>query len=108
MYWEMVKFTKHPIKKTILVSTQNLIANFLAQQFMVNFQALEAQKNGWFKEEIVPVTCQLKGKTITVTEDEGPRKGTTAESLSKMKPVPWLASLFGWLKLEFVWNTKSV
>jgi len=25
-------------------------------------KALEAQKNGWFKEEIAPVTIQTKGK----------------------------------------------
>jgi hypothetical protein len=33
-----------------------------------NAQALEAQKQGWFKEEIVPVTIETKGK-------ERPSKG---------------------------------
>eukprot|EP00438_Fugacium_kawagutii_P012782 Skav211662 [mRNA] locus=scaffold216:6096:11991:+ [translate_table: standard] len=51
-------------------------------------QALEAQKNGWFKEEIVPVTVEDGSIKKTVADkDEGPRPGTTPESLSKMKPA---------------------
>ena len=55
-------------------------------------KALAAQKNGWFKEEIVPVTIEVKNKDgsvtkKTITEDEGPRGGTTKESLSKLKPA---------------------
>mmetsp|Transcript_36265 Transcript_36265/g.57836 ORF Transcript_36265/g.57836 Transcript_36265/m.57836 type:complete len:425 (+) Transcript_36265:52-1326(+) len=55
-------------------------------------KALEAQKQGWFKEEIVPVTVESKGKDgsvkkTLVDKDEGPRPGTTAESLAKMKPA---------------------
>ena len=30
-----------------------------------------------------------------ITEDEGPRAGVTAESLSKLKPVPWLILVSG-------------
>merc|ERR1712118_92907 len=55
-------------------------------------KALAAQKNGWFTEEIVPVTIEVKNKDgsvtkKTITEDEGPRGGTTKESLSKLKPA---------------------
>jgi len=55
-------------------------------------KALAAQKNGWFKEEIVPVTVETKGKdgkiqTKVISEDEGPRAGVTAESLGKLKPA---------------------
>ena len=39
-------------------------------------------------KEIVPVEVPArKGETITVTEDEHPRDGTTLESLAKLKPV---------------------
>lgn len=53
-------------------------------------KAVEARKTGKFKNEIVPVTTQIKDKdgnvkTITVTEDEGPKE-TTFESLQKLKP----------------------
>ena len=35
-------------------------------------KALQAQKKGWFKEEIVPVTVKEKSKEISVSEDEEP------------------------------------
>ncbi|CAJ1392044.1 unnamed protein product [Effrenium voratum] len=55
-------------------------------------KALEAQKNGWFKEEIVPVTVEMKQKDgsvkkVVVDKDEGPRAGTTKEGLAKLKPA---------------------
>jgi len=47
-----------------------------------------AQKEGKFKDEIVPITTVVKSaegeKTITVTQDEGPRP-TTLEALAKLK-----------------------
>ena len=42
---------------------------------------------GKFKEEIVPVEVKTKKATIVVDTDEGPRKGVTAESLSKLRPA---------------------
>lgn len=55
-------------------------------------KAANAQKNGWFNEEIVPVTVNVTDKegntkTITVTKDDGIRPDTTAESLGKLKPA---------------------
>lgn len=55
-------------------------------------RALHAQKSGWFDEEIIPITTQFTDKegntkTITVTQDNGIRPGTTAEKLSKLKPA---------------------
>lgn len=50
-------------------------------------KALRAQEAGKFKEEIVPVTVEGKKETVTVDKDEGPRKDTTVEALSKLKPV---------------------
>ena len=47
----------------------------------------EAQKNGAFKDEIVPVEVKKKKETVMVDTDEGPRPGTTAEVLSKLRPA---------------------
>lgn len=49
-------------------------------------QKCEAAMNaGKFKDEIVPVEVKAKKKTIVVDTDEGPRAGTTKESLSALK-----------------------
>jgi len=48
-------------------------------------KAEAAQKSGAFKDEIVPVEVKKKKETVIVDTDEGPRAGTTAESLSKLR-----------------------
>jgi len=50
-------------------------------------RAEAAQKAGWFDDEIVPITIKVDGKDVTLTKDEGPRWGTTFESLSKIRPA---------------------
>jgi len=51
-------------------------------------KAAEAQKNGLFDDEIVPVSIpQRKGDPIVVTADEGVRGDTTVESLGKLPPA---------------------
>ncbi|KAL8693369.1 MAG: hypothetical protein Q9218_001806 [Villophora microphyllina] len=56
-------------------------------------RAERAQKAGWFDDEIVPITTTVKDpktgeeKTVTLTKDEGPRWGTSYESLSKVRPA---------------------
>ena len=51
-------------------------------------RAAAAAKNGLFAAEIVPVPIpQRGGETLTVTEDEGIRPGTTAEALAKLRPA---------------------
>ena len=56
-------------------------------------RAERAQKSGWFDDEIVPFTVTVKDpktgeeKQVTLTKDEGPRYGTTFESLSKIRPA---------------------
>jgi acetyl-CoA C-acetyltransferase len=47
-------------------------------------RAVEAQKNGFFEREIVPV--ELADGTILDTDD-GPRPGTTVEALAQLKPA---------------------
>ena len=50
-------------------------------------KAEKATENGSFKDEIFPVEIkQKKGDPIIFDKDEGIRKGTTAESLAKLKP----------------------
>ncbi|PGH10040.1 hypothetical protein GX51_00307 [Blastomyces parvus] len=54
-----------------------------------------AQKAGWFDDEIVPVRTTIKTgkdgkgpeKEVVVSKDEGPRYGTTMESLGKIRPA---------------------
>lgn len=53
-------------------------------------KALAAQSAGSFDSEIIPVKTKVKdaegnAKEVTVAKDEGPRAGTTAEGLSKLK-----------------------
>ncbi len=51
-------------------------------------RAAAAMKNGTFDEEIVPVPIpQRKGEPLMVTEDEGVRPGTTADSLAALRPA---------------------
>ncbi|KAI7848868.1 Thiolase, N-terminal domain-containing protein [Circinella umbellata] len=55
-------------------------------------KAVEAQKNGWFKEEIVPLEAVVEDKegnekTVVVDRDDGVRPGTSAESLAKLRPA---------------------
>ncbi|MEK7487465.1 MAG: acetyl-CoA C-acyltransferase, partial [Planctomycetota bacterium] len=59
-------------------------------QFALNShrKALQAQKEGKFKKEIVPVLIkQKKGDPLPFTQDEGPRETTTLEVLAKLKPA---------------------
>jgi acetyl-CoA C-acetyltransferase len=50
--------------------------------------AAEAQKNGVFDDEIVPVEIpQRKGDAIVVKDDEGVRGDTTVESLGRLRPA---------------------
>ncbi|EKD20101.1 uncharacterized protein L3040_002222 [Drepanopeziza brunnea f. sp. 'multigermtubi'] len=56
-------------------------------------RAEAAQRAGWFDDEIVPIVAEVKDpktgevKRVTLTKDEGPRWGTTFESLSKIRPA---------------------
>ncbi|MEH0845436.1 acetyl-CoA C-acetyltransferase [Micromonospora sp. CPCC 205711] len=51
-------------------------------------RAAAAQKNGHFADEITPVVIpQRKGDPLVISEDEGIRPDTTAESLGKLRPA---------------------
>ena len=51
-------------------------------------RAAEAQKNGIFAEEIVPVEIpQRRGDPVVFTDDEGIRADTTVEGLARLRPA---------------------
>jgi acetyl-CoA acyltransferase 1 len=57
-----------------------------------HMKAIRAQKEGRFKNEIVPVEVKVKDKdgkeqSVVIDKDEGPRADTTLEGLSKLKPA---------------------
>ena len=64
--------------------------------FHSHMKALKALENGNFKNEIVPVKVKeiyldenekRQEREYTIDTDEGPRKGTNIEALSKLRPV---------------------
>jgi len=74
-------------------------AEFIADEYEVTREAMDefalgshqkavhAIETGKFKDEIVPVEIAgHKGETIIIDDDEGPRKDTSLESLTKLKP----------------------
>ncbi len=57
--------------------------------FAANSQqkACAAMESGAFDKEIVPVEVKKKKETVLVTKDEGPRPGTTAEGIARLRPA---------------------
>ena len=54
---------------------------------MSNQRAAAAQQSGAFEAEIVPVEYRERRDTKTLTEDQGVRPDTSAESLAKLRPA---------------------
>lgn len=50
-------------------------------------KAVAAQEAGKFDDEIVPVEVKKKKETIIFNKDEGPRPGTTAEGIARLRPA---------------------
>ncbi|MCD8224706.1 MAG: acetyl-CoA C-acetyltransferase [Clostridiales bacterium] len=65
----------------------------IAREQLDEFSASSQQKAcaaieaGKFKDEIVPIEVKQKKKTIVFDTDEGPRPGTTVETLAKLRPA---------------------
>lgn len=96
------KVFEHPVAATCL-NTMGQTSENVAKKFGISRQtqdqmaveshakALKATAAGYFKNEIVPVTTIFtdsktdEEKTITVTQDDGPRKGTTLEKLGRLR-----------------------
>lgn len=49
-------------------------------------RAIEAQKNGWFEDEITPVEISTRKGTVTVSEDEEPQR-VKFEKIPTLRPV---------------------
>lgn len=67
--------------------TREMMDTYAAESFQ---RAENAQKAGWFDDEIVPITTKVQTaegewKEVTLTKDEGIRPGTTVEGLSKIR-----------------------
>jgi len=57
---------------------------------MSNLRAVEAQKGGLFKEEIVPIPAlDIEGKEFMLDYDQGPRASSTYEKVSTL-PTPFM------------------
>ena len=50
-------------------------------------KAVAAQESGAFDKEIVPVEVKQKKTTVIFNKDEGPRPGTTAEGIARLRPA---------------------
>jgi len=75
-------------------------AEFIAQEYGVtreqmdelalrsHMNAIEAIDNGWFSDEIVPVEIKGRKGVVTIFDtDETPRRDTSIEALSRLKPA---------------------
>lgn len=51
---------------------------------MSHKSSYSAQTNGYFNEEIIPITSDIKGMTKTIDADEGIRTDTTMEKLASL------------------------
>ena len=76
------------------ITAENIVEDWgLTRTQLDEFAAWSQQKaekaiaEGKFKDEIVPVEVKAKKKTIVVDTDEGPRPGTSVETLSKLRPA---------------------
>ncbi|PVV04218.1 hypothetical protein BB560_001286 [Smittium megazygosporum] len=81
------------------ITSENVAADFnITRKEQDEFAALShrkaifAQENGYFDQEIVPVSTFIidkdgSKKPIIVSKDDGVRPGTTAEGLAKLKPA---------------------
>jgi acetyl-CoA C-acetyltransferase len=56
-------------------------------EFAVESQSKAAEGAAGRAAEMFPVETTLKGRPVTVADDEHPRPGTTIDQLSKLKPV---------------------
>ena len=79
----------HMIKTADNVAEQWKLTREELDEFAVNSQnkACKAIEAGAFKDEIVPVEIKKKKETVIFDTDEGPRPGTTKETLAKLKPA---------------------
>ncbi len=76
----------------MMITAENVCDKYgLTREELDEFSANSQQKcekamaEGRFDDEIVPVPVKVKRDTVMFTKDEGPRAGTTKESLANLK-----------------------
>lgn len=71
------------------VAEQWHLTREMLDEFSANSQQKceKAMAEGKFKDEIVPVEVKGKKGSVIVDTDEGPRSGTTVETLARLKPA---------------------
>ena len=76
----------------MMITAENVAEKYgLTREELDEFSANSQQKceaaiaAGKFDDEIVPVPVKVKKETVMFAKDEGPRAGTTAESLARLK-----------------------
>ena len=76
----------------MMITAENVAEQWnLTREELDEFAANSQQKceaavnSGAFDDEIVPVPIKVKKETVMFAKDEGPRPGTTVETLSKLK-----------------------
>lgn len=91
-YYTSMGLTAEEVAKDYDISRQDMDEFALRS----NMRAVEAIKEGRFKDEIVPVEVhetyvdeegKRQERTFTVDTDEGPRADTSMEALAKLRPV---------------------
>ncbi|MBY0221602.1 thiolase family protein [Sporosarcina aquimarina] len=84
-------FGKYPMGVTAEVVAEKFgVSREEQDQFAYESQmkAIAAIDKGYFKDQIIPIEIKgRKGETITFDTDEYPRRGTSIEKLSKLKPA---------------------
>lgn len=77
----------------LLTEEHNAAAHNLTREEQDEFaaqshaKAAVAWKNGVFDDEVVPVEIETRKGTVTISQDEGVRADTTAESLARLRPA---------------------
>ncbi len=76
------------------ITAENVCEKYgITREELDEFAAVSQQKaekavaEGRFKDEIVPVEVKQRKNTVVFDTDEGPRPGTTAEGLAKLRPA---------------------
>ncbi|XP_059473459.1 3-ketoacyl-CoA thiolase, mitochondrial [Neocloeon triangulifer] len=81
-------------KMPMAITAENLadkykISREEVEQFALSSQSKwkNAHDNGYFKEELAPVSVKVKGKEVSIDFDEHPKPATTKEGLAKLPSI---------------------
>jgi acetyl-CoA C-acetyltransferase len=84
----------HPVPGGMIETAENLRREYRISRerqdclaLRSHQRAVQAQENGVFAEEIVPVRIQGRRGEVVVDKDEHPRANTSLEALSALRPV---------------------